>query len=176
MDIWKLIGALVITTALTIGGAYAFSWLGWIADLQPKAWLILLVSTLGILFKLLFGDLATGEFQYHKHGYDLCVLSMGATMSSLSLQLVTDINLFSGIQSTSPILLAKTFTNDAIQQSRVLLFTVFLFASFSTLLTARVSKAIRFDSTKGKNILSLLNFSIGAAMLGWYVLILVARG
>ena len=175
MDIWKLLGALAITTALSVGGAYGFSELGWINPLQPKAWLVLSVTTLGLLLKLLFGDLATGEFHYHKHGYDLCVLTMGAGLSGLSLQLLSDKSLFPGLSSTGPIALAKLVTNDAVQQCRIILFVVFLTSCFTALLTARISKAVK-GGAKGKHLLSLINFAIGAATLGWYVLILVTKG
>ncbi len=153
-----------------------FAKLGWIASLQPKAWLILLITTLGILFKLLFGDLATGEFRYHKHGYDLCVLTMGATMSGLSLQLLSDDNLFPGLQAAGPLTLAEFVSSDPVQQSRLLLVFMFLVSSFVALLTAIISKAISSESTPGKNLLALINFLCGATMLGWYVLILVTKG
>ena len=176
MNIWKLIGALALTSALFIGGAYGFAELGWIAQLQAKAWLVLLVTTIGILFKLLFGDLATGEFHYYKHGYDLCVLTMGATLSALSLQLLSEVSLFPGLQTAGPVALIQYLTSDPVQQCRLLLFAVFLVSSFTALLTARISKAIKIEAARGKNLLALINFSLGAAMLGWYVLILVTKG
>lgn len=174
-NIWKLISALVITSGLTVGCAHAFAWLGWISPLHDRATAVLIVTTIGLLFKLMLGDIATGEFQYNKHGYDLCVLSMGATMSSLSLQLITEINLFPGIRATGLLQFAQLFTDNPVKQNRGLMSVVFIFSSFAALLTARISRAIKFDPTRGKNLLSLINFSIGAAMLGWYVLILVTK-
>jgi hypothetical protein len=175
MKIWKLLGALALNVCLLVGAAYALAAFGWIATLQPRAWLVLIVTALGILFKLLFGDLATGEFQYHKHGYDLCVLTMGAALSGLSLQLLSERNIFPGMQATGPIVFAKYITPDPVQQSRILLFVVFLASSLAALLTARIAKAIRESATRGKHLLACVNFCTGAAMLGWYVLILITK-
>jgi hypothetical protein len=149
--------------------------LGWISPLQPKAWLVLSVVTLGLLFKLLFGDLASGEFHYNKHGYDLCVLTMGALLSGLSLQLLRQDNLFPGLLAASPQVMATMFTSDPIGQIRLLLFLSFLVSCFSALLTATISRAIKNGGSKGNGALALINFCVGASMLGWYVLILITK-
>lgn len=175
MGIWKVLGALVITSILSIGAAYVFTKLGWIGSLQPKAWLVLGVVTLGLLFKLLFGDLASGEFHYNKHGYDLCVLTMGASLSGLSLQLLSQDNLFPGLAAAGPLVIATMLTSDPIGQIRFLMFGFFLVSCFSALLTARISRAIRSGDSKANGALACINFCIGASMLGWYVLILITK-
>lgn len=176
IGIWKLLGAVLVTAALAIGAAYALEALHWIGPLQPKAWWMLLVVTLGLLFKLLFGDLATGEFKYYKHGYDLCVLTMGSAMASLCLQLQSELNLFPGLSAVVPENLALALSDEPVSQVRFLLFLVFLASCFCALLTAKVARAIKDGNSRGNGGLAVVNFCLGSAMLGGYVLILITKG
>ncbi|WP_122580700.1 hypothetical protein [Pseudomonas viridiflava] len=176
IGIWKLLGAVLVTAGLAIGSAYVLEALDWIGPLQPKAWWMLSVVTLGLLFKLLFGDLATGEFKYYKHGYDLCVLTMGSAMASLCLQLQSELNLFPGLSARVSEDLALTISDGPISQVRVLLFLVFLASSFFALLTAKIARAIKDGNSRGNGALALINFCFGSAMLGGYVLILITKG
>jgi hypothetical protein len=173
MNIWKLISAIVVTIALLMVGPYALAGVGLISPLVPKAWIVLLVTGLGLILKTVLGDMISGEFEYHKHGYDFCIISLGATISSFSLQLTSDKDLFPGLSSTGPLAI---ISSDVLEQRRVLLFVFLLFSYTATLLTAYISKAIKEPDTKFKNALSLINFSIGSALLGVYVLMLITKG
>jgi hypothetical protein len=176
MGIWKLLGAVLVTAALAIGSAYALEALHWIGPLQPKAWWMLSVVTLGLLFKLLFGDLAAGEFKYYKHGYDLCVLTMGSAMASLCLQLQSELNLFPGLSAIVPENFASELSSEPASQVRFLLFLVFLASCFFALLTAKIARVIKDGNSKGNGGLAVINFCFGSAMLGGYVLILITKG
>lgn len=176
LGIWKLLGALLVTVVLALGSAFIFQALGWITPLQPKGWWMLGIIVLGLLFKLLFGDLASGEFNYYKHGYDLCVLTMGSAMASVCLQLQSDADLFPGLTAMIPPNLASTFTANPASISVLLLFLVFMASSFCTLLTARIARTIKEGKSRGNGGLAVINFCCGSAMLGGYVLILVTKG
>ena len=88
MKIWKLLSAIVVTVALLIALPYGLEKLNLVAPLTPNAWIVLFVTGIGLALKTVFGDLISGEFEYHKHGYDFCIVTLGATISSLSLQLL----------------------------------------------------------------------------------------
>jgi hypothetical protein len=176
MKIWKLLSAIVVTVALLVAIPYGLETLGLVSPLTPNAWVVLLVTGLGLVLKTVFGDLISGEFEYHKHGYDFCVVTLGATISSLSLQLTTDKDLFPGLPSTGPLSFLAGVSGDVLVQRRMLLFLFLLLSCVVALLTAYISKAIKDPNTRFKNALSLINFSFGSALLGAYVLMLITKG
>jgi hypothetical protein len=172
VKIWKLLLAILITVGLLLVVPYGFAQIALIHPLNAHAWLILSVTIVGLIAKMLFGDIASGEFSWHKHGYDFCIMTLGAVLSGLSLQLISDTDLFPGLSSIG---LFSTFSQDVLGQRRIALF-IFLISSFaSALLTARISRAIGDPNTHLKAALSLLNFSIGTVFLAFYVLVLVTK-
>jgi hypothetical protein len=117
---------------------FVLAWLGLIAALHPHAWLILTVTALGLVLKTIFGDLVAGEFHYYKHGYDFCVITLGASLSSFSLQLVSDKDLFPGLPSTGPLAIVAIIATNVIDQRKILLLLVFLISCVLALLTAYI--------------------------------------
>ena len=85
-------------------------------------------------------------------------------------------DLFPGLPSTGPLGFLAAISSDVLMQRRVLLFVFLLLACFLALLTAYIAKAIKDPKTRFKNALSLINFSLGSALLGAYVLMLISKG
>jgi hypothetical protein len=69
-NIWKLLLAIVLTAVLATGGPYVLSMLTVIPALDGHAWLILVVTTFGLILNTIFADLISGEF---------CTINTGTT-------------------------------------------------------------------------------------------------
>jgi hypothetical protein len=172
MQIWKLLIALLVTGALFVLLPLILGTYGLMPPLNPKAKYILGITAGGLVLKIIFGDMVSGKFEYQKHGYDLCIITLGAALSSLSLQMVTQDDLFPGLQDFFGL---GTITANVQSQRTILLSIVFLVSCIMSLITARIGMAIREDTTKGKNYLSLINFALGAGVFGAYILMLVTK-
>jgi hypothetical protein len=176
MKIWKLLSAFGLHGILFIGVPYGLDKYGMVSPLRPQAYIVLFITWVGLGLKLLFGDVITDKFEYHKHGYDFCIVSMGALLSTLSLQLLTDKDLLPGIQTTGPFGVFGVLSPNIVIQRATMLTALFLLSCFSALLTARVSRAIGDPSTQGKNLLSLLNMFVGVVVFATYLLLLISKG
>lgn len=148
---------------------------GLISPLRWQGYVVLTVTWLGLSFKLLFGDVITGKFEYHKHGCDLCILTMGTALSMLSLQLISKADILPGIPGTGLWSLFTVFSNDVVKQRIALLVALFIVSCFLAFLTALISRAVGDPATKGKNLLSLMNFGIGSSTFGAYLFLLIAK-
>jgi hypothetical protein len=173
VNIWKLLLALVATVGLLLIVLYGLARIAWIHPLNASAGLILVVTTIGLLLKMLFGDIASGELSWHKHGYDFCTMTFGAVLTSLSLQLTSNTDLFPGL---SFVVRWPASSTEPLGERRIELFVFLIVSFFFALLTARISRAIGDPGTHWKPMLSLLNFSIGAVSLALYLLVLVTKG
>jgi len=176
MQIWKLLSAILVTLALFVGLPIILGTYGLMPPLNPKAVYILAITAGGLVFKILFGDMISGRFDYQRHGYDLCIVTLGASLSGLSLQIMADHDLFPDFPKTGVFAGLASLSPNPVSQRIVLLLGVFLLSCIMSLVTARVAMAIRDDSTKGKNYLSLLNFLFGAGVFGAYILMLITKG
>lgn len=175
MKIWKLLSALVVHGTLFVAVPYLLSRVGLITALRWQAYVVLAVTWIGLGLKLLFGDVVSDEFEYHKHGYDFCNLTMGTALSMLSLQMLSNTDLLPGIPNTGPWAIFDIVSPDVVRQRVALLITLFTVTCFLTLLTASISRAVVDPATKGRNLLSLLNFGIGASAFGAYLFLLLAK-
>jgi hypothetical protein len=173
LGIWNLIFAIVLIAAISLGYPYALVWTGLISSINDYAWLVMLVMTLGMMFKILLGDLVVGGFRYYKHGYDMCILTFGALLSHLSLQLSSNTDLFPGLNTGA--IWGSLPGENPVAQKQIVLFLLLVLSLVGTAVTARIVRAIDMDGTKAKSLLSLLNFLIGSGLLGVYVLMLVAK-
>lgn len=173
--IWKLLFALLLTGGVLVGAPYALSRFQLIGPLQGQAWLILIVTMFGLLLKTVFGDLVAGEFNYYKHGYDFCIITLGASLSSFAMQLVSKHDLFPNLPKTGPINVLASVAPDVIDQRRILLLLIFAASCFLALLTAYIGRHIKEGQTAGAALLSGLNFILGSALLSIYVLILITK-
>jgi hypothetical protein len=176
MNIYKLLGGLLLTVILFILAPYAAAHYKLIPPLADKAFLILLVTSFGLVVKSIVGDVVSGEFLFHKFGYDNCVMTFGALLTALALQIMSTSDLFPGMSNVMLLSSLPAFTADpAVNRSAHLV--IFLLMSLAgTLLTGTVSAAIKKNDAKGPNFLSLLNSSIGLFLLGLYVLLLITKG
>jgi hypothetical protein len=176
MNIYKLLGGVGLTAILVLAAPYAAAQLGLMAPLADKAWLILLVAAVGLLVKTVTGDIVAGEFQFYKFGYDNCVMTFGATLTALALQLTASGDLFPGLSS---VVLLKDIprlgTEDAANRA-IQLFVFLLLSLGGMLIASAISAAIKKNTAKGPNFLSLLNSLIGTTLLAIYVLILITKG
>lgn len=161
--IWKLLSVIVINFALFIGTPFL---LGWVSG---HAWLILLLAATGVSMKTVIGDIINGKVEYHKHGFDFCLATMGASLAGLAVQLTKSENLYPGFSTHFGI-----SSGDA-GQAVMILVVIFALSCLFTLLTGLISKAIGQRSTQYKDALSMINFFIGVMFLGFNILILVSK-
>src|SRR6266853_6997780 len=94
MNIYKLLGGVLLMNVLVVGAPYIL-----VPSLTEKAWLILIVTTVGLTVKCVVGDVVAGEFLFHKFGYDNCVMTFGAALTAVALQLAAGTDLFPGLSS-----------------------------------------------------------------------------
>lgn len=175
MKIWKLIGAFVLDGAFFIACVALLSWYGLIPTLDFNAKIVLAVTWVGLGFKIFFGDIASGKFQYHKHGYDFCIATMGASLSLFALQMLSNEDLLPKISSSKVWPAPPRSIEEAIRRSDGVLGAIFIAACLLTLLTASISREIETPTTKWKSVLSAMNFSIGAAAFAGYLLLLLGK-
>lgn len=176
MNIYKLLLGVLITILLVVVAPYGAVHLGLMAPLADKAWLVLLVTAGGLIIKSLVGDVVAGEFLFYKFGYDNCVMTLGAVLTALALQLVATVDLFPGLGKVALLSSLPAFSSDPIANRSTHLFTLLVFALLGTLLTGRIAAAIKHDNAHGQDFLSLLNSLVGALLLATYVLVLVTKG
>jgi small-conductance mechanosensitive channel len=139
-------------------------------------------TALGLMFKTIASDLISGRFTFNKQGYDFCILTMGASLSSFAMQLTSNIDLFPGIGTLTGF--SPSTTADVLTQRRVILFLVFLVSTAMSFLTAYISRLIReseetddqLKKVKAPQALSLLNYLLGMGLFGAYLLILITKG
>ena len=176
MNIYKLLGGVFLTALLFIPLPYLAAHYGLLAPLADKAVLILVVTTVGLVVKTIIGDVVAGEFLFYKFGYDNCVMTFGALLTAVGLQILSNVDLFPGMTS---VIFLKSFPvfglGEAADRS-IQLFLFLLLALAGTLLTGAISAAIKKNTAKGKDFLSLLNSIIGLLLLGLYVLLLTTKG
>lgn len=176
MNIYKLLVGLVCTALLLLAAPFAAVKYGWMAPLADKAWLILAVTACGLLVKSIVGDVVAGEFLFYKLGYDNCVMTFGAVLTALALQLVATTDLFPGMSKVPMLNALPSLSSDAVANRSTQLFVLLLAALLGTLVTGRIAAAIKHENAPGTNILSLLNSIIGMILLGFYVLVLITKG
>ena len=174
--IWKLLSALIGTVVLFVVMPNALQSYALMPDLNAKANWILLMTAIGMLLKILLGDLASGEFQYHKHGYDFCVVTLGASLSGASLQLVAGNDLYPGLSRMTSWLGLDKLTHDTVSQRLSFLILTLLVSCLLAFVTARISRAIKDKNASYPGLLSLLNYVLGVTLFGGYVLVLIAKG
>jgi hypothetical protein len=109
---FKLIGGIIAAVLITVPGPYALSYLQLIPQLNDHAWQVLAVAAISLVLKVLVGDVASGEFLWYKFGYDNCILTFGAVLTALALQLATTKDLFPGLDAIVGI---KIFTSRRMQ-------------------------------------------------------------
>ena len=171
MNIYKLLGGVLLMNVLVVGAPYIL-----VPSLTEKAWLILIVTTVGLTVKCVVGDVVAGEFLFHKFGYDNCVMTFGAALTAVALQLAAGTDLFPGLSSVVllrdiPAISANPLANRSVQ-----LLVFLLLALAGTLITGAISAAIKKTVARGPDFLSLLNTVLGLSLLGLYVLMLVTKG
>jgi hypothetical protein len=175
MKIYKLLLGMLCTTVFIVVTPMLFAKLGWISPLLSKSWLALLITGGGLIIKFLVADLAGGEFLWHKYGYDNCILAFGSFLTSLVLQLNSDKDLFPGLSSVSPVSFSQ-FSGNPAGARQIQLFILFFISLLATLLTARLSAAIKEKNTPRKDVLAAINAVVGVLLLSVYVAILVSKG
>jgi hypothetical protein len=176
--IWKLVGAFCVAPLVCVIMPLIFSHFGWIDQLNPKAGIILFVTVFGIVIKIVCADIATGTFEYHKHGHDFCVLTMGGALSAGSVQLMSKTDQFPGIARAWPWKYLDSLTEDVIMQRLIVIGIMFCLSCFFAFATARISRAIREENPPPNNpdLLSLINFTAGTALFSVYLLFLITKG
>jgi hypothetical protein len=176
VHIYKLLAGVAITAALFVGGPYLAAHYGFLAPLADKAAFVLVVTTSFLIVKSLLGGVIAGEFAFHKFGYDNCVMTFGAVLTALALQLASQTDVFPGLSSVALLQDIPVIGSTPAIRRSVQLLVFLLVALAATLLTGAVSAAINNESAKGPHFLALMNTGIGLFLLGLYVLLLITKG
>ena len=137
---------------------------------------MLFVAWAGLALNLFLGDVISDRFEYHKHGYEFCTLTMGTDLSMFSLQLLSNVDLISKLPQTG-FWSAFAFIspdNPAKQHAFILGF-FFLLACVASFATARISKSVNDPTTPCKGLLSGFNFALGSGAFGGYLLLFAHR-
>ena len=175
--IWKLLLAIGLNFVLFLAGPKLMERNGLLPPLTDRAWIVLFVAAVMVSFKTIFGDIASGNFFYHKHGYDFCIAALGASMSGLTIQLLEPTkSLFPGLASVPLAGLITFFSKDPYTLSVSYLGFFFIISLFSTVITARISRSITHENPWLPDLLAGLNFAFGTAILGLYILLLISKG
>jgi hypothetical protein len=175
MNIYKLLVGALLTIILIVVVPFLAARFGLLPTLADKAWLILTVTALGLVVKSIIGDVVAGEFLFYKFGYDNCVMTFGAVLTALALQLVSRTDLFAGMSSVVLLRDLPTVSSDPIANRSVQLVIFLLLALTATLVAGAIASAIKKGTAKGPNLLALLNTGLGLLFLGIYVLVLVTK-
>jgi hypothetical protein len=173
---WKIVVAVVINIILLAVYPYVLQALNLVSGFTPKSAWVLFIAGITLVLKVLLADVASGQFDYHRHGYDFCIITMGAALSSLSLQIIVPQDLLAGLPSgwlTS--FLEVIAPENIISQRIILLSTIFLLSIVSAIFTGGNSRAIREKSIQNLNLLSIINFVIGMFVFGLYLFVLLAK-
>ena len=176
MNIYKLLGGIIITLLFVVIAPLVTARLGLISPLADTAWLILLVTACGLIIKSAVGDVVAGEFQFYKFGYDNCVMTFGAILTAFALQLASSTDLFPGLSSVVGLKSIPQIRSDPAGNRCVQFFVFLLLALVGTLVTGRIASEIKAGRARGPDLLSSVNTGIGTFLLAVYVLILITKG
>jgi hypothetical protein len=181
VSIHKLLLGSLLSFLLVVPGPYVLHYFRLLGPLADNAWLILLVTMVGLVLKALVGDVVSGEFFFHKFGYDNCVMTFAAMLTACGLQIASPKDLFPGLSSFTPFASLAMFSQGDRNKTLIELFIFLLLALLFTLLTAKISAAINKAHTDkkplaGENFLAFFNAAVGLFLLGCYVLVLVTKG
>ena len=179
MKIWKLLSVIAVDLLLLFLMPLGLQRMDWVGPLLPRAWFVLGAAAVGLVLQTVMDDLISGESSYHRHGYDFCTITLGASLSSLAAQLITTQTLFPGLDRTSLMTLVQSIRQTTESRSPdqtdyvLVLASIFAMSCVTSVLTAYISKAVDDKATKFKSGLSIISFGIGLALFGWYILMLV---
>jgi hypothetical protein len=179
VKIWKLLSVIAVDLLLLFLMPLALVRIGWVGPLLPRAWFVLGAAAVGLMLQTVMDDFISGESSYHRHGYDFCTITLGASLSSLAAQLITDQDLFPGLARTKFMTMVQSLrqTNRSGVPEKtdfvIVLASIFAMSCATSILTAYISKAVEDPATKFKNGLSIISFGIGLALFGWYILMLI---
>lgn len=135
---------------------------------------LLIIVWLGIALKFLVGDLVSGHFDYEKHGYDLCLISMGGALSALAVQLFIEHETLPGLKQSVLAPFLKEISGDGVRQQIVFLVVVFLGCCCASLLAASINRGIA--NTKNrlyKSVKTLASFAIGGFTFVCYLFLVL---
>jgi hypothetical protein len=167
----KLLTAFLIHGALFVGVPYYMEWQS--GGVRNGHLALLLITWLGIAFKFLVGDLVSGDFDYLKHGYDLCLISMGGALSVLAVQLFLDHGTLPGVEKSTIAPLLVEISDKAAKRQMIFLVIVFLACCCATFLCASINRGIKVPGVKYKALKVSASFSIGAVTFICYLFLVL---
>jgi len=174
-EFWKLLGGIVFSILLVILFAFLATSRGVVHVTDPHAYWALFVACIGLVVKMVFGDLASGEFLFYKHGYDCCVMTLGAILTGVSLQINGTTDIFAKLADNWILEIVFPGPGAIGERHSVALFVSVAFSLLATLLTAYVSRLIKSEQIRLAALASLLNVCIGAGVFCGYVVMILAK-
>lgn len=179
--------AAALLVGLFIGAPLGIERLGWGVSLQPHAGWVLAATAAGLLLTMFLNHISSGVFYYHRQGFDFCIVTMGAALSSLSLQLMSETSLLNNMPPglLSQLLASadwKQAPDGAISRDVSLLFfsSMFVVSLLLALVTSQIARAVVHPSNVGRNlipdVLAILNYVLGVAALIGYLQMLLLGG
>ncbi len=143
--------------------------------LQAHAWVVLAMGYAGIVIKSLFGLLIGGDFRYDKAGYDMSMLAFGGVLTCAALQLVSEKDLYPGMETLSFLKFLGTLHMSKMAQHTAMLFFLMVLSLCSCLFCA----AGVADTEKKGNanpVWTAFGMALGLGVLGAYALAMITKG
>ncbi|KPC53735.1 hypothetical protein [Amantichitinum ursilacus] len=165
---------LLLAGLVMLGGPYLLAWQALMPPLRPHAWVVLALAFSGIVIKSLLAMLMGGDFRYDKAGYDMAILSFGGVLTCAALQLVSEEDLYAGLDAISFLKFMSALGVSAKWQHTALLFFLMVVSLAVTLFCA-LGVA---DTEKGKPnpLWTAFGMAFGLGLLGAYALAMIAKG
>lgn len=172
-SVWGDLFYLILPVVLFPGAVYLGVKLRVVEPITGADWLVLLAAIIAVAVTNMFGFYASIRAEVHRLGYELCALSLGACLSLLAAQLVSETDLLPGV-SGSRIGDVFTVVPGEIVAQRVALISLIGFVSVVALgVTARIVRAVDHEKPRKPAWLKLISYIAGFAMLFTYVALLV---
>ena len=174
-SVWADLGSVALPIVLFAISVFIGLQLGLIAPLRKASMAVLATAMLSIGITNMFGFYAAKRAELHRIGFQLCGLNLGTCLSLLAVQLLSSNDVLPGLTGST---LANAFDflpgGIVVQRAGLICFSAFI--SILTLgLTARIVRAIDYESPKWPAVLKLLCYAAGYAMIFANVLLIMGK-
>jgi len=147
----KGLGLTVLTALAMLVG---FRFLGNNPPISEGGWYALWGAFGALVVKMLVSDWGLKAFEAHKHGYDMCIMALGTSFSTLAYELSKD---------------------PLVRRRVVFLLVLSLFAFVGTLVTGGNSRSIESNTTKVPGMLKWVNIGLGSLAIALNLFFLVVK-
>lgn len=176
MAIWTLLSIVAFEVVALLIMPFVLHRYGYINLHGINTVLVLGATLAGMLLKTLASFAITEDVKYERQGFDFCALGVGAILSSISLQLISEKDLFPYLSASSIWRNLNVYSAD-VRQQRLIMLLILLFVSvIFMLLSALICREIHVRRPWGVPFLKAISFCLGATVFAAYVNLLIGKG